>query len=191
VTRAWDEWAAAVFDVVPGPTLLLILLLAAGLAGALWYTYPAWIPRRWPRWPRRRRRVRAARPAKKEKPKREKIKKVKEAEPVVTAAVTADLSLADRLAAEGRFAEAIRQRLRDTIRELVAAGVVAPQPGWTAVELAAVAAEQRPAVAGPLGRAVDVFSEIWYGDRPAGREQDDHMRTLTGLIHAELTAAAR
>jgi hypothetical protein len=186
VTRAWDEWAAAVFDVVPGPTLLLILLLAAGLAGALWYTYPAWIPRRWPRWPGRRRRVRAAPPAKQEKPKREKV-----AEPVVTAAVAADLSLADRLAAEGRFAEAIRQRLRDSIRELVAAGVVAPQPGWTAAELAAVAAEQRPGVAGPMGRAVEVFSEIWYGDRPAGRAQDDHMRALTGQIHAELTAAAR
>ena len=35
-----------------------------------------------------------------------------------------------------------------TIGDLVAAGVVAPQPGWTAAELAAIASAQRPAVAG-------------------------------------------
>jgi hypothetical protein len=189
VTRAWDEWAAAVFDVIPGPTLLLILLLVAGVTGALWYTYPAWIPRRWPRWPRRR--AHRARPEKKPKTKREKVKKAEKPVPVVTAGVGDDRSLADRLAAEGRFAEAIRQRLRDAIGELVAAGVVAPQPGWTAAELATVAAEQRPAVGRPMGQAVEVFSEIWYGARPAGRERDDYMRTLTDQVRAELTVAAR
>ena len=90
--------------------------------------------------------------------------------------------LADRLAAEGRYAEAIRQRLRDTIRDLITAGIVAPQPGWTAAELAAVASAQRPAVAQPLGSATELFSEIWYGDRPAQQPQDDRMRDLTGQV---------
>jgi hypothetical protein len=109
------------------------------------------------------------------------------AEPEEAPAVPEDLLLADRLAAEGRFAEAVRQRLRDVIRDLVGAGVIAPQPGWTAAELAAVAAAQRPAVAAPLGAATEVFSQIWYGDRPAGRAQDDQMRTLTDQVRAELS----
>jgi hypothetical protein len=184
VTRSIDELAAAVFDIVPGPVLLLLLIVVAGLGGSLWYWYPAWVPRRMPGRPKR------AKVAKKKRKKKEPAK----AEPVVTAAepeqapvVPDNLLLADRLAAEGRFAEAVRQRLRDIIRDLVAAGVIAPQPGWTAAELAAVAAAQRPGVGGPLGAATELFSEIWYGDRPAGRAHDDRMRTLTDQVRAELT----
>jgi Domain of unknown function (DUF4129) len=174
VTRAWDELAASVFDVVSGPVLLLVLLAAAGVTGALWYGYPAWVPRR------RRRPAKSVGPLPQE-----------ESQPTVSAAVPAGASYADRLAAEGRFAEAVRQRLRDVVGDLVAAGVLAPQPGWTAAELAAVAAGQRPTVTGPMGRSVEVFSEIWYGDRPAGRAQDDHMRALTDQVRAELTEPAR
>jgi hypothetical protein len=187
VTRSIDELAAAVFDIIPGPVLLLLLIVAAGVGGSLWYFYPAWVPRRMPQ------RAKRVRPKKK----KEK-KKPAEAEPVVTAAepedapaVPEDLLLADRLAAEGRFAEAVRQRLRDIVRDLVRAGVIAPQPGWTAAELAAVAAAQRPGVAWPLGAATELFSEIWYGDRPAGRADDDRMRTLTDQVRAELTEARR
>jgi hypothetical protein len=181
VSRSWDEFVAAVFDVVPGQVVLLLLLVAAGVSGTLWYTFPAWVPRRLPRfrWKRRAR-----------KPKRAKTKPVPE--PVLTAAQPESepevplpagaLSLADRLAAEGRYAEAIRQRLRDTIRDLTTAGIVAPQPGWTAAELAAVASARRPAVAWPLGSATELFSEIWYGDRPAQQTQDDRMRDLTGQV---------
>jgi len=96
------------------------------------------------------------------------------------------LSMADRLAAEGRYAEAIRQRLRDTLRELISRRLIPPQPGWTAAELATMAAEQRPAVAWPLGNATELFSEVWYGDRPAGRDHDEHMRTLTDQVRAAL-----
>jgi hypothetical protein len=96
------------------------------------------------------------------------------------------LSAADRLAAEGRYAEAIRQRLRDTLRELIDRRLIPPQPGWTAAELATMAADQRPAVARPLGGATELFSEIWYGDRPAERAHDEHMRTLTDRVRAAL-----
>jgi hypothetical protein len=182
MTRSVNELTAAVFDVIPGPLMLLLLILVAGVGGSLWYWYPAWVPRRMPRWTKRTR-----------APKKKKVVKEPAAEPVLTAAepeeapaVPEDLLLADRLAAEGRFAEAVRQRLRDIIRDLVVAGVIAPQPGWTAAELAAVAAAQRPGVAAPLGAATEVFSQIWYGARPAGRAQDDHMRTLTDQVRAEL-----
>ena len=94
--------------------------------------------------------------------------------------------LADRLAAEGRYAEAIRQRLRDVVGDLTAAGVVAPLPGTTAAEVAAAAAAQRPAVAGPLAGATDLFSEIWYGDRPALPAHDERMRALTGDVRTRM-----
>jgi hypothetical protein len=187
VTRAWDEFAAAVFDVLPPGVVLLLLLIAAGLVAALWYWFPAWVPRRLPRWrlPRlrrpRRRRTMPKEPA-----------DTAATEPVITLPAPDEepvpapggMSLADRLAAEGRYAEAIRQRLRDAVGDLVAARVIAPQPGWTAAELAATAAAQRPAVAGPLGAATELFSEIWYGDRPAYRDHDEHMRTLTAQVRA-------
>jgi hypothetical protein len=191
MTRSVDEFAAAVFDIVPGPLLLVLLLAAAGLGGSLWYWYPAWVPHWTLRWPRFRR-------------PRRKTKKAKEAkqpaklEPVLTAAAPEDepagperMVLADRLAAEGRFAEAVRQRLRDVIRDLVAARVIAPQPGWTAAELADAAAGQRPGLAWPLGAATELFSQIWYADRPAGPADDEQMRTLTDQVRAELNPVRR
>lgn len=187
MSRAWDEFAAAVFDVLPPGVVLLLLLIAAGLVAALWYWFPAWVPRRLPRW----RLPRLRRPRWRRRAKKAPEEKAA-AEPLITLpapdeapAVAFDgMSPADRLAAEGRYAEAIRQRLRDAVGDLVAARVIAPQPGWTAAELAATAAVQRPAVAGPLGAATELFSEIWYGDRPAYREHDEHMRTLTAQVRA-------
>jgi len=169
VTRSWDEAAAAVFDVIPGGLLLLLLLALATLAGVLWYSWPI------------RRRPARAKPAEEKAPE-EKPEEAAKPEKMEKP----DLSLADRLAAEGRFAEAIRQRLRVTVGELVAARLVPAQPGWTAAELAAMAGGQRPAVAGPLTGATELFSQIWYGDRPAGRHHDERMRTLTDQVRAAL-----
>jgi hypothetical protein len=190
MTRAWDEFVAGVFDVFSPGTVLLGLILGAAVVAALWYWFPAWVPRRLPRWrlrrPRWRWRWRRRR-------KRETAKVATAPEPVITAAEeepalvpAGALTLADRLAAEGRYAEAIRQRLRETLRELVVAGLVPPQPGWTAAELAAIASAQRPAVARPLSDATELFSEIWYGRRPAAHAHDDEMRALTGQVRAAL-----
>ncbi|PRY17686.1 DUF4129 domain-containing protein [Pseudosporangium ferrugineum] len=192
MTRAWDEFAASVFDRISPQSLFLLLLLAAAVAGALWYWFPAWVPRRFPRvrlprlrlprWrlPRLRRRKRKKKPAG-----TEKARTAPAFEPSVV--LPDGTLLADRLAAEGRYAEAIRQRLRDIVGDLTAAGVVSPLPGTTAAEVAVTAATQRPAVAAPLAGATDLFSDIWYGDRPAGRDHDDHMRTLTGEVRTRMT----
>jgi hypothetical protein len=188
VTRAWDEFVAGVFDVVPPGTLLLVLILGSVAVGALWYWFPAWVPRRLPRWRLPRitwRRPKRAKRAKTTAEKPEPVITLPEEETTPPVAV-GGLSAADRLAAEGRYAEAIRQRLRDTLGELVAARLVPPQPGWTAAELAVMASTQRPAVAWPLGNATDLFSEIWYGDRPAGRDHDERMRTLTDQVRAAI-----
>jgi hypothetical protein len=159
----------------------LLLIVLAGVGGSLWYWYPAWIPG-----PGAFRRQPARSPAKKKRKPEPDEDVITAAEDEPAAVAADDLLLADRLAAEGRYAEAVRQRLRDVIRDLVVAGVFAPQPGWTAAELAALAAAQRPGVAWPLGAATDLFSEIWYGARPAGPAQDGRMRELTGQVRDEL-----
>ena len=189
MTRAWDEFAASVFDFVSPQLLFLLALVLAGLVGALWYWYPAWVPRRLPRLPHwRLPKWRLPRWRRTRKPKRVRKAKKAEAEPVFapTVVLPDGTLLADRLAAEGRYAEAIRQRLRDVVGDLTAAGVVAPLPGTTAAEVAADAAARRPAVAGPLAGATDLFSEIWYGDRPAAAFHDERMRALTGDVRMRM-----
>jgi hypothetical protein len=212
--RSWDEWVASVFDVLPGRYVLLILLVVAGLTGLLWYTFPAWVPRRLPRgrlrlpgWlksiPRallhfvrslvdlfRRFAARLAgrlrRRPRRPEPRVAKPGKPAVAVPVPAGAFVAAESLADRLAAQGRYAEAIRERLRETVGALTRAGVVVPEPGETAAELAATAAARRPAIAPPLVGATALFSEIWYGNRPAGRDQDERMRSLSSEVQERL-----
>ncbi|MEH0829626.1 MULTISPECIES: DUF4129 domain-containing protein [unclassified Micromonospora] len=88
------------------------------------------------------------------------------------------LSLADRLAAEGRFAEAVRERLRGMVRRLVASGAVEQRPGMTVTELTEAAARNRPPVDPTLRAAGTIFSELWYARRTASAEHDRRMREL-------------
>ncbi|WIM93226.1 DUF4129 domain-containing protein [Actinoplanes oblitus] len=214
MTRSYDEFLGRVFDRVPIPVVLVILIAVTGLIALLWYFFPRWIPRRmprlrrprirlrlrWPRWrlprlrlpkwrlPKWRQRRGEKKPKAKAKPAPVVTEPADEQETETPAPTPAGgLSLADRLAAEGRYAEAIRERLRDTVAELTRAGVVTPQPGTTAAELAATAATNRPVVGTPLGGATEIFSEIWYGRRDARRDHDERMRALTAEVRAALT----
>jgi hypothetical protein len=74
---------------------------------------------------------------------------------------------ADAAAADGRYDDAVRERLRAVVRELEARGVLDPRPGRTADEVAREAGAAVPEVAGDLTRATRVFDEVWYGGRPA------------------------
>lgn len=76
-------------------------------------------------------------------------------------------SLAEQAAADGAFAEAVRERLRAVVRELEERGALDPRPGRTAGEVARDGGEAVPAVADPLRRAAVVFDEVWYGGRTA------------------------
>lgn len=89
------------------------------------------------------------------------------------------------------IAEAIRERLRDTVADLTRAGLVDPAPGDTAAELAATAGAGRPAVSPALTRATGLFAEVWYGSRPAGAAEDDQMRHLTAEVRGELGTGDR
>ncbi|MDO3701049.1 DUF4129 domain-containing protein [Micromonospora sp. C28SCA-DRY-2] len=182
-SRWWTETTASLGDRVPLPLAALLLVLAAVLVAVAWYTYPAWVPRRLPRLCRRRRRARPG-PA--------------TAAPVVPAArepaeepaAAVHLSLADRLAAEGRYAEAVRERLRAMLRELVTRRMVRLRSGMTVTEVIATASEHHPPVGPPLRAAGAIFSELWYAERPATAEHDRRMREHAGELHRVLAGPA-
>jgi hypothetical protein len=241
VSRWWNELVGAVEGTVPLPLLLLLLFGAATLVALLWYFFPAWVPRRWPRlhrprwrlpgrgrrwrWPRglprwrwpgrgwlrsglgrlrsglgwlrwlrsalgRLRWLWPGRWRRRKAPQRQPATPapVVPAEEVPEVPAAEFASLADRLAAEGRYAEAVRERLRGMVRELIERGVVEHRPGWTVTELAAAAATRRPAVTGPLGEAGRIFSDVWYGQRPAGAIHDARMRALADALTESLRA---
>ncbi|MFL6131052.1 MAG: DUF4129 domain-containing protein [Mycobacteriales bacterium] len=79
---------------------------------------------------------------------------------------------ADEYAAEGRFAEAVRERMRAIVRELETRGVLEPRPGRTADEVAREAGGAVSGVAPDLWTAARVFDEVWYGGRPATAQAD-------------------
>ncbi|MFC0529235.1 DUF4129 domain-containing protein [Phytohabitans kaempferiae] len=193
MSRWWTESVAAFGDVVPLPLAALALLVVAALVGAGWYWWPHWVPRRLPRLRRPRVRLRWPRF---HWPLRRRCKPAAEAaEPLAALAgdelpdlpVAAFVSLADRLAEQGRYAEAVRERLRAMVRELVDRQVVEHRPGWTVTELAGAAARARPVVDAPLREAGGVFSEVWYGQRDAGAQHDLRMRELADQMHRALS----
>jgi hypothetical protein len=189
MTRRYDEWLAGVFDVVSGRLVLLGLFLITLLGALIWYSHPHWLPRHWPalhlprlprlRLPRLRFRRAPKGPAETQEIKIQKPPRVRDQAPHPDPD-------ADGLAAQGRYGEAIRQRLRDTVTDLTRAGVVAPQPGTTVAELAGVTAENRPTAAPAMDAATELFSEVWYGRRPAGAEHDERMRRLTDEVRSDV-----
>jgi hypothetical protein len=92
-------------------------------------------------------------------------------DPLFTAgrALTADehRAAAERAAAAGAWAAAVRERLRAVVRELEVRGVLDPRAGRTADEIAADAGAVVPGIAADLRRAATAFDEVWYGGRTA------------------------
>lgn len=184
--RTWNLIVAAWGDVFSLPLTALVMVLAALLTGALWYFWPSW----WKalaRLRRPRRRSREARGSRVRPVTDDELDELEaseeelpEVEPVVF------VTLADRLAAEGRYAEAVRERLRAMVRELVDRGVISHHPGWTVTELAEAAGAARPTVRPPITSATAVFSRIWYAKRPAVSDDDLRMRALAAELAREM-----
>ncbi|MGI5283798.1 DUF4129 domain-containing protein [Nonomuraea polychroma] len=76
---------------------------------------------------------------------------------------------AERLAAEGRWGEAIQERLRAIARDLEERALVDGMPGRTADELAAEAAVSLPGFAPQLAAAARSFDDVTYGGVPGTR----------------------
>ncbi|HEX6872170.1 MAG TPA: DUF4129 domain-containing protein [Micromonosporaceae bacterium] len=204
MTRWWNEAVATLADLTPGgvPMLAFLSVLVTALWALAWYFWPAWLPWRWRlrrrerdaaggrnrstgrrfRWGaiRFRWRLRWRRRRRRGPDDADLVDLAPDQLPDLPAQVLA-LS-ADQLAAQGRFAEAVRERLRAMVRELIERGVIPPAPGWTVTELAAAATSARPALAPPLRAAVGVFSLIWYGLQPARAGDDQAMRSHAGEV---------
>lgn len=69
---------------------------------------------------------------------------------------------AERFAAEGNWAAAIRHRLRAVARQLEENGVLTSVPGRTANELARDAGQLLPSLAGDLVSAAKIFNDVTY-----------------------------
>lgn len=93
-------------------------------------------------------------------------------------------SAADAHAAAGRWAEAVRERLRAVIRSLEERDLLEPRPGRTANEAARDAGAVLPDCAEALLEAARRFDEIWYGGRLAREEADEHLRQLDARVQA-------
>lgn len=74
---------------------------------------------------------------------------------------------AERYAAAGAYAEAVRSRLRAIVRDLEDRGLVDARPGRTADEVARDAGRRLPDAAADLRLGARTFDDIWYGGRPA------------------------
>jgi hypothetical protein len=93
---------------------------------------------------------------------------------------------AEQFAAVGDWSAAIRHRLRAVARQLEESSVLDPVPGRTATELARDAGRAIPRLTGELRRAVEVFNDVTYGERPGTQGEyrmiadlDDHLRSRT------------
>ncbi|GAA4222043.1 hypothetical protein FHR32_004208 [Streptosporangium album] len=98
---------------------------------------------------------------------------------------------AERLAAEGRWAEAVRERLRALARDLEDRVIVDSTPGRTADELAAEAGRALPEFAAELAAAARVFDDVTYGEVPGTaeaygvlRDLDERLRTARPTLGA-------
>jgi hypothetical protein len=91
---------------------------------------------------------------------------------------------AERHAEAGEWAEAIRERLRATARDLEERAVLAARPGRTADELAAEAGEAVPELAEELTAGVRIFDDVWYGDRPGTPEGYARMKEPDARLRA-------
>jgi hypothetical protein len=99
---------------------------------------------------------------------------------------------ADEHATAGRFAEAVRERMRAIVRELETRGVLDRRPGRTADEVAREAGAAVPTIAGDLRAAAVTFDEIWYGGRPATPQADALMRQTDDRVRrAPMVLAGR
>ena len=106
-------------------------------------------------------------------------------------ALTADghRAAAEQAAADGRWPDAVRERLRAVVRDLEARGVLDPRPGRTAGEVARDGGAALPPVADDLRRAAAVFDDVWYGGRPAGPASYDVLVQLDDRVRGARAGA--
>jgi hypothetical protein len=89
---------------------------------------------------------------------------------------------ADAHAERGRWALAVRERLRAVVRELAERELLDERAGRTAAEVAAEAGRVLPDCAAQLRAAAQLFDDVWYGGEPATAEMDALLRALDEAV---------
>ncbi|MFW5420258.1 DUF4129 domain-containing protein [Nocardiopsis sp. CNT-189] len=97
---------------------------------------------------------------------------------------------AERHAARGEHAEAVREFLRAISRDLEERAVIAARPGRTATELAADAGAVLPGHGAALERAAAVFNASAYGGVRPGAGDTAALRDLEAALRAARPAEA-
>jgi hypothetical protein len=98
---------------------------------------------------------------------------------------------AERAAAEGDYSAAILQRLRAIALGCEERGILVPDTGRTADELAARAGARFPARAGELADAARLFNQIRYGGGAGTRDGYQRLRDLDDTLAAAAPGSAR
>lgn len=93
-------------------------------------------------------------------------------------------AVAERYAAEARWAEAVRERLRGVARDLEERAILRPRAGRTARELAVETGDVLPEHAQRLRDAARLFDDVWYGGRVATAESYTTLRDLDERLRA-------
>ncbi|MGW4896932.1 DUF4129 domain-containing protein [Kitasatospora sp. NPDC004240] len=89
---------------------------------------------------------------------------------------------AERHAAAGEWADAVRERMRAVVRGLEERTLLDPRPGRTADEAAAEAGRTLPGHAAALAAAARTFDDIAYGERVADRAAYQLLADLDQLL---------
>jgi len=97
---------------------------------------------------------------------------------------------AERYAAEGIWAAAIRHRLRAVARQLEEGGALTTVPGRTANELARETAKFLPELESELGDAAASFNDVAYGERPGTESGYRNIAELDEQIRSRRFAAS-
>ena len=97
---------------------------------------------------------------------------------------------AERCAAQGDWAAAIRHRLRAVARRLEETGELDPAAGRTANELARDAGAALPQFAGELLLAATAFNDVTYGERPGTQPEYRMIADLDEHLTSRSPAAA-
>ncbi|SMD20466.1 DUF4129 domain-containing protein [Lentzea albidocapillata] len=89
---------------------------------------------------------------------------------------------AEKAAAAGDLAKAVRERFRAVVRELEQRGVLDARAGRTVDEVAFEAGQALPVLADDLRGAAVQFDDVWYGGRPATVEGYQRLVSVDGRV---------
>jgi hypothetical protein len=95
---------------------------------------------------------------------------------------------ADRLAAEGRYREALRCRYCALIAELAQRSLVEEVPGRTSGDYQRLVSSALPDGAAAFAAATELFENCWYGDEPSGPQDQARFEGAAQLVMTAVDA---